>query len=139
MNGTRSTEEVEAIYRRHIKMVYQICLMLMDYFGIGQEDMALAADGVVQADKGHTYENGWTVEVKQLLFDRYCGEILVDLTAPDGTELTEQDYRMDFHVLPAGRDMSGQGWGDSIGGSTCRRAATWPMAASPCCCTSTLG
>mgnify|MGYP001455392736 FL=1 len=29
MKGNRSTEEVEAIYRRHIKMVYQICLMLM--------------------------------------------------------------------------------------------------------------
>ena len=29
MNGNRSTQEVEAIYRRHIKMVYQICLMLM--------------------------------------------------------------------------------------------------------------
>ena len=29
MKGNRSTEEVEAIYHRHIKMVYQICLMLM--------------------------------------------------------------------------------------------------------------
>ena len=29
MSGNRSTQEVEAIYRRHIKMVYQICLMLM--------------------------------------------------------------------------------------------------------------
>ena len=29
MKGTRSTEEVEAIYHRPIKMVYQICLMLM--------------------------------------------------------------------------------------------------------------
>ncbi len=29
MKGNRSAEEVEAIYHRHIKMVYQICLMLM--------------------------------------------------------------------------------------------------------------
>lgn len=29
MKGNRSTEEVEAIYHWHIKMVYQICLMLM--------------------------------------------------------------------------------------------------------------
>ena len=29
MKGNRGTEEVEAIYHRHIKMVYQICLMLM--------------------------------------------------------------------------------------------------------------
>ena len=29
MKGNRSTEEVESIYHRHIKMVYQICLMLM--------------------------------------------------------------------------------------------------------------
>ena len=89
---------------------------LMDYFGIRQEDMALVADGVVQVDKAHTYENGWTVEVKQLLFDRYCGEILVDLTAPEGTVLTEQDYRMDFQTLPTNRDMTGRGWGGGIGG-----------------------
>ena len=89
---------------------------LMDYFGIRQEDMALVADGVVQVDKAHTYENGWTVEVKQLLFDRYCGEILVDLTAPEGTVLPEQDYRMDFRVLPADRNMTDQGWGGGIGG-----------------------
>ena len=84
---------------------------LMDYFGIRQEDMALVADGVVQVDKAHTYENGWTVEVKQLLFDRYCGEILVDLTAPEGTVLTEQDYRMDFQTLPTNRDLTNQGFG----------------------------
>ena len=29
MDGIRSREEVAALYRRHIKMVYQICLMLM--------------------------------------------------------------------------------------------------------------
>ena len=89
---------------------------LMDYFGIRQEDMALVADGVVQVDKAHAYENGWTVEVKQLLFDRYCGEILVDLTAPEGTVLTEQDYRMDFQTLPTNRDLTNQGWGGGIGG-----------------------
>jgi len=63
---------------------------LMDYFGIGQEDLNLVSNGIVQVDKTHAYKNGWTVEVKQLLFDRYCGEILVDLTAPEGTVLTEQ-------------------------------------------------
>lgn len=63
----------------------------------------LVSNGIVQVDKTHAYKNGWTVEVKQLLFDRYCGEILVDLTAPEGTVLTEQDYRMDFRVLPTNR------------------------------------
>lgn len=29
MDGIRSREEVASIYRRHIKMVYQICMMLM--------------------------------------------------------------------------------------------------------------
>ncbi len=89
---------------------------LMDYFGIGQEDLNLVSNGIVQVDKTHAYKNGWTVEVKQLLFDRYCGEILVDLTAPEGTVLTEQDYRMDFRVLPTNRDLTGQGWGGGIGG-----------------------
>ena len=87
---------------------------LMDYFGIGQEDLNLVSNGIVQVDKTHAYKNGWTVAVKQLLFDRYCGEILVDLTAPEGTVLTEQDYRMDFRVLPTNRDLTGQGWVDNI-------------------------
>ena len=89
---------------------------LMDYFGIGQEDLNLVSNGIVQVDKSRTYKNGWTVEVKQLLFDRYCGEILVDLTAPEGTVLTEQDYRMDFQTLPTNRDLTNQGWGGGIGG-----------------------
>ena len=89
---------------------------LMDYFGIGQEDLNLVSNGIVQVDKTHAYKNGWTVEVKQLLFDRYCGEILVDLTAPEGTVLTEQDYRMDFQTLPTNRDLTNQGWGGGIGG-----------------------
>ena len=89
---------------------------LMDYFGIGQEDLTLVSNGIVQVDKTHAYKNGWTVEVKQLLFDRYCGEILVDLTAPEGTVLTEQDYRMDFQALPTNRDLTNQGWGGGIGG-----------------------
>ena len=89
---------------------------LMDYFGIGQEDLTLVSNGIVQVDKSHTYKNGWTVEVKQLLFDRYCGEILVDLTAPEGTVLTDQDYRMDFQALPTNWDMTGQGWGGIGGG-----------------------
>ena len=89
---------------------------LMDYFGIGQEDLTLVSNGIVQVDKSRTYKNGWTVEVKQLLFDRYCGEILVDLTAPEGTVLTEQDYRMDFQALPTNRDLTNQGWGGGIGG-----------------------
>lgn len=89
---------------------------LMDYFGIGQEDLTLVSNGIVQVDKTHAYKNGWTVEVKQLLFDRYCGEILVDLTAPEGTVLTEQDYRMDFQTLPTNRDLTNQGWGGGIGG-----------------------
>ena len=88
----------------------------MDYFGIGQEDLNLVSNGIVQVDKSRTYKNGWTVEVKQLLFDRYCGEILVDLTAPEGTVLTEQDYRMDFQTLPTNRDLTNQGWGGGIGG-----------------------
>ena len=89
---------------------------LMDYFGIGQEDLNLVSNGIVQVDKTHAYKNGWTVEVKQLLFDRYCGEILVDLTAPEGTVLTEQDYRMDFQTLPTNRDLTNRGWGGGIGG-----------------------
>ena len=58
---------------------------LMALFGAGTEDARQIAGGVVQADQVHTYENGWTAELKQVLVDRYTLAALVELTATEGT------------------------------------------------------
>ena len=64
---------------------------LMALFGAGTEDARQIAGGVVQVDQVHTYENGWTAELKQVLVDRYTLAALVELTAPEGTSLSEEN------------------------------------------------
>ena len=40
-------------------------------------------EGVVEVNQSHTYENGWTVSVRQALADRYSLTVLVEVTAPE--------------------------------------------------------
>ena len=54
-------------------------------FGAGEQEARLIKDGVVQVDQRHTYENGWTVEVEQMLVDRYTLAVLLDVIAPEET------------------------------------------------------
>ena len=70
---------------------------LLSFFQRTPQDTELLADGVVEVNQSHTYENGWTVEVRQMLFDRFVTAILVDVTAPEGTELSASDaYYLDL-------------------------------------------
>ena len=64
---------------------------LMALFGAGTEDARQIAGGVVQADQVHTYDNGWTAELKQVLVDRYTLAVLVELTGPEGMALPEEN------------------------------------------------
>lgn len=84
---------------------------LMALFGAGTEDARQIAGGVVQADQVHTYENGWTAELKQVLVDRYTLAALVELTAPEGTSLSEENC-----TLFAVGDVEPGGSGEGIGG-----------------------
>ena len=84
---------------------------LMALFGAGTEDARQIAGGVVQVDQVHTYENGWTAELKQVLVDRYTLAALVELTAPEGTALSEEDC-----TLFAVGDVEPGGTGEGIGG-----------------------
>ena len=64
---------------------------LMALFGAGTEDARQIAGGVVQVDQVHTYDNGWTAELKQVLVDRYTLAVLVELTGPEGMALSEEN------------------------------------------------
>lgn len=65
---------------------------LLELFSGGQENEGLLADGAVNVNASHTYENGWTVEIGQALVDRYSLAVLVDVIAPEGTVLDGDDY-----------------------------------------------
>lgn len=65
---------------------------LMALFGAGEQEARLIEDGVVQVGQSHTYENGWAVEVEQVLVDRYTLAVLMEVTAPEGTALQGDGY-----------------------------------------------
>ncbi|MCI9556829.1 MAG: hypothetical protein HFF53_07805 [Lawsonibacter sp.] len=48
-------------------------------------------------DQFHTYENGWTVAISQVLADRLSLAVLVDVTAPEGTALSREE-RLDLRL-----------------------------------------
>ena len=82
---------------------------LADYFGANQEQTEqLAVAAATQAPVSHTYDSGWTVQISQVLSDRYIVAALIDFTAPEGmvlpipedTELSREltlmvDYRIE--------------------------------------------
>ena len=119
-----SPEEIETIYRWNFTLVYQLCMVLMrsvpdaedaaltviscaagvvsggdrrliDCFGGGEQVEELISP--VAVDQFHTYENGWTVAISQVLADRLSLAVLVDVTAPEGTALSREE-RLDLRL-----------------------------------------
>jgi len=81
---------------------------LLMFFGGGTELEPLIVNGAVQVNQSHTYENGWTVEIVQLVADRYSLAALVDVTAPEGTALDENcRITLSGKVAPAAADGVG--------------------------------
>lgn len=61
---------------------------LAEYFGAGPEQVGqLAAAAATQDPTSHTYDNGWTVQISQVLSDRYTVAALIDFTTPEGKAL----------------------------------------------------
>lgn len=56
---------------------------IINYLESGKEKEALIAQSWSQVNESHTYDNGWTVEVKQILSDRYSAVILTDVIVPE--------------------------------------------------------
>lgn len=61
------------------------------YFGLEAEQEPLLSRSAIPLDISVT-NDGWTMEVKQVLADRYSLMMVVDFTAPEGTVLGEQEY-----------------------------------------------
>ena len=81
-------------------------------FGAGEQETRLIKDGVVQVDQRHTYENGWTVEVEQMLVDRYTLAVLLDVIAPEETALWGEDYSVlaTSDIEPESEENGVGGW-----------------------------
>ena len=86
---------------------------LLSFFQRTPQDTELLGAGVVAVDQSHTYENGWTVSVRQVLADRYSLTALVEVTAPEGTALDQEHHNYYFdlssQLLPEAENAAGVG------------------------------
>ena len=89
---------------------------LLALFRGDEQDAQQITEGVVSVGESYTYDNGWTVEVEQVLVDRYSLAALVDLIGPEGTVLNGEDCFVDFasEIIPE----DGEGVGSYVSGST---------------------
>ena len=92
---------------------YTLDPRLLSFFRYTQQDAELVADGVVEVNQSHTYENGWTVEVKQLLADRYVLTALVEVIAPEDEPLPAGLSSLTLHL----EDPQADDPTPSVGGS----------------------
>ena len=86
---------------------------LLSFFQRTPQDTEPLGEGVVAVDQSHTYENGWTVSVRQALADRYSLTALVEVTAPEGTALYQEHHNYYFdlssQLLPEAENAAGVG------------------------------
>lgn len=89
---------------------------LLSLFRGDEESAQQIADGVVSVGESYTYDNGWTVEIEQVLVDRYSLAVLVDLIGPKGAVLDGEECFIDFNseILPEDEE----GVGSYVSGST---------------------
>lgn len=79
---------------------------IVEYFKGEPKDASLMSAGIVPVEQSHTYDNGWTVKIKQVLMDRNSIAALVELTAPEGI-VPELEYRI-FDMEPTITSAQGE-------------------------------
>lgn len=87
---------------------------ILKYFGGTEENSHLLSDGIVAAEQSFCYENGWTIEIEQVLADRYSLAVLVEVTAPEGTVLDGENYYFELGMEMTSQVQSQvgtEGWG----------------------------
>lgn len=67
------------------------------------------APTAVRVEKSHTYDNGWAVNIRQAMTDRYSMAVMFDVTAPEGTSLNWEESGLSVDPQPD-RKFSGMGW-----------------------------
>lgn len=80
---------------------------ILTYFDGGEEQAQLVSGGVVEVEKSFHYENGWTINIQQVLADRYSLAVLAEVVAPEGTVLDGENYYFELGMEVASQ-MQGQ-------------------------------
>lgn len=86
----------------------------MAYFRGTEEDAQQVSGGVVGVEQSFQYENGWTVNIVQVLADRYSMAVLSEVIAPAGTVLDGEAYyfELGMELPPSARNQpASSGWG----------------------------
>lgn len=84
------------------------------YFRGTEEDAQQVSGGVVGVEESFQYENGWTVNIVQVLADRYSMAVLSEVVAPEGTVLDGEAYYLELgmELPPSARNQpASSGWG----------------------------
>ena len=120
LSGERSGKTVKPM-KKMVAVLVAAALMLMacaftvatgldqrivEYFKGEPKDASLMSAGIVPVEQSHTYDNGWTVKIKQVLMDRNSIATLVELTAPEGI-VPELEYRI-FDMEPTITNAQGE-------------------------------
>lgn len=87
---------------------------MLAYFGAGEEDAQQVSGGVVGVEKSFHYANGWTINMEQVLADRYSMAVLTEVVAPEGTALDGEAYyfELGMELPPSAKNHSvSSGWG----------------------------
>lgn len=82
---------------------------ILGYFHIASEQEPLMAPTAVRVEKSHIYDNGWTVDIRQAMSDRYSMAVLFDVAAPEGMGLDWEESGLSLEPCPD-RKFSGMGW-----------------------------
>ena len=85
---------------------------ILTYFGGKEEQAQLVSGGVIEVEKSFRYENGWTINIQQVLADRYSLAVLAEVIAPEGTVLDGENYYFEL-----GMEMDSQMQGQEGVGS----------------------
>lgn len=87
---------------------------MLEYFGAGEEDAQRVSGGVVGVEKSFRYANGWTINIEQVLADRYSMAVLTEVVAPEGTALDGEAYyfELGMELPPSAKNQPiSSGWG----------------------------
>lgn len=84
---------------------------ILTYFGGGEEQAQLVSGGVVEVEKSFHYENGWTINIQQVLADRYSLAVLAEVVAPEGTVLDGENYYFELGMEVATQTQAQEGVG----------------------------
>lgn len=78
---------------------------LAEYFRVKPDQLEKLVYGTVSEDNRHTYDNGWTVEIKQAVADSWMLDVLVEVTAPEGTVFAPNSHFEGRIILPGDLDQ----------------------------------